>query len=61
MPEGLLLYACTIADIIQEFTGAETLIMGDVTYGACLYLKTFYLILLNTQLYFLKFIIDREL
>lgn len=35
MPEGLLLYACTIADIIQEFTGAETLIMGDVTYGAC--------------------------
>jgi len=35
MPEGLLLYACTIADIIQEFTQAETLIMGDVTYGAC--------------------------
>ena len=35
MPEGLLLYACTIADIIQEFTNAETLIMGDVTYGAC--------------------------
>ncbi|KAL3856870.1 hypothetical protein ACJMK2_011581 [Sinanodonta woodiana] len=34
-PEGLLLYACTIADIIQEFTGADTLIMGDVTYGAC--------------------------
>ncbi|RNA25918.1 diphthamide biosynthesis 1 [Brachionus plicatilis] len=35
MPEGLLLYACTIADIIQDFTQAETLIMGDVTYGAC--------------------------
>lgn len=35
MPEGLLLYACTIADIIQEFTQADTLIMGDVTYGAC--------------------------
>lgn len=34
-PEGLLLFACTIADIIQEFTGAETIIMGDVTYGAC--------------------------
>ncbi|KAK3095287.1 hypothetical protein FSP39_012811 [Pinctada imbricata] len=34
-PEGLLLFACTIADIIQEFTDADTLIMGDVTYGAC--------------------------
>ncbi|KAJ8313027.1 hypothetical protein KUTeg_010400 [Tegillarca granosa] len=34
-PEGLLLYACTIADIIEEFTEADTLIMGDVTYGAC--------------------------
>lgn len=35
MPEGLLLYALTIADIIKKFTGAETVIMGDVTYGAC--------------------------
>lgn len=35
MPEGLLLYATTIADIIEEFTDAETVIMGDVTYGAC--------------------------
>ncbi|XP_076287176.1 diphthamide biosynthesis 1 [Lasioglossum baleicum] len=35
MPEGLLMYATTIADIIEEFTGAETIIMGDVTYGAC--------------------------
>ncbi|XP_033747995.1 2-(3-amino-3-carboxypropyl)histidine synthase subunit 1-like [Pecten maximus] len=34
-PEGLLLFACTIADIIEEFTEADTLIMGDVTYGAC--------------------------
>lgn len=34
-PEGLLIYACVISDIIKEFTGAETLIMGDVTYGAC--------------------------
>ncbi|XP_076434749.1 2-(3-amino-3-carboxypropyl)histidine synthase subunit 1-like [Babylonia areolata] len=34
-PEGLLLYACTIADIIESFTDADTLIMGDVTYGAC--------------------------
>ncbi|XP_076657744.1 diphthamide biosynthesis 1 [Halictus rubicundus] len=35
MPEGLLMYATTIADIIEEFTDAETVIMGDVTYGAC--------------------------
>ena len=34
-PEGLLLFACTLADIIERFTGAETLVMGDVTYGAC--------------------------
>lgn len=33
MPEGLLLFATTISDIIEEFTGAETVIMGDVTYG----------------------------
>lgn len=33
MPEGLLMYATTIADIIEEFTGAETVIMADVTYG----------------------------
>ncbi|XP_043261654.1 2-(3-amino-3-carboxypropyl)histidine synthase subunit 1 [Colletes gigas] len=35
MPEGLLMYATTIADIIEDFTGAETVIMADVTYGAC--------------------------
>ena len=36
MPEGLLLFACTISDIIETFCpGTETLIMGDVTYGAC--------------------------
>ena len=34
-PEGLLLYACAISDIIEQFTGADALIMGDVTYGAC--------------------------
>ncbi|VDI53099.1 Hypothetical predicted protein [Mytilus galloprovincialis] len=34
-PEGLLVFACVIADIIEEFTDADTLIMGDVTYGAC--------------------------
>lgn len=35
MPEGLLLFSTTIADIIKEFTGADSIIMGDVTYGAC--------------------------
>lgn len=35
-PEGLLLFATTISDIITQFCpGSETLIMGDVTYGAC--------------------------
>ncbi|XP_055385829.1 2-(3-amino-3-carboxypropyl)histidine synthase subunit 1 [Condylostylus longicornis] len=35
MPEGLLMYSLTIADIIEHFTDADTVIMGDVTYGAC--------------------------
>ncbi len=34
-PEGLLMYACIISDILGRFAGVETLIMGDVTYGAC--------------------------
>lgn len=33
MPEGLLMYSTTIADIIEDFTEAETVIMADVTYG----------------------------
>lgn len=36
MPEGLLLFATTISDILTQFCpAASTLIMGDVTYGAC--------------------------
>lgn len=35
MPEGLLLFATSISDIIRDFTEADTVIMGDVTYGAC--------------------------
>lgn len=35
MPEGLLMFATTIADIILVMTGADSVIMGDVTYGAC--------------------------
>jgi 2-(3-amino-3-carboxypropyl)histidine synthase len=34
-PEGLLLYACIIADIIKRFANARVSILGDVTYGAC--------------------------
>ena len=35
-PEGLLMFATTISDILTRFCpGTETLIMGDVTYGAC--------------------------
>ena len=34
-PEGLLVYACMIADILQTFASVDTVIMGDVTYGAC--------------------------
>jgi len=30
-----LMYACIISDILEKFVGVETLIMGDVTYGAC--------------------------
>lgn len=29
------MFALTISDIIEEFCQAETIIMGDVTYGAC--------------------------
>ncbi|XP_037665889.1 2-(3-amino-3-carboxypropyl)histidine synthase subunit 1 isoform X2 [Choloepus didactylus] len=35
MPEGLLLFSCTIVDILERFTEAEVMVMGDVTYGAC--------------------------
>jgi len=35
LPEGLTMFATTLADIIEKHTGAETVIMADVTYGAC--------------------------
>ncbi|KAM0719934.1 hypothetical protein Q7P37_004069 [Cladosporium fusiforme] len=36
LPEGLLLFATTISDIITQFCpGTSSTIMGDVTYGAC--------------------------
>jgi 2-(3-amino-3-carboxypropyl)histidine synthase len=34
-PEGLLMFAVPIADILEHATGAEMIILGDVTYGAC--------------------------
>jgi 2-(3-amino-3-carboxypropyl)histidine synthase len=36
MPEGLLMYASVLADIFRAHcSNAETLVLGDVTYGAC--------------------------
>ena len=35
MPEGLTMFATTIADILEKYTDAEIIIMADVTYGAC--------------------------
>ncbi|CAI5756467.1 unnamed protein product [Candida verbasci] len=35
MPEGLLIYSLIISDIIEQFCQVETLVMGDVSYGAC--------------------------
>lgn len=34
-PEGLLMYACVISDILEHFAGCQSVILGDVTYGAC--------------------------
>ncbi len=30
-----MLFACMISDIIKIFTNCNTVILGDVTYGAC--------------------------
>jgi 2-(3-amino-3-carboxypropyl)histidine synthase len=34
-PEGLLMFSLVIADILERFAGVDTIVMGDVTYGAC--------------------------
>ncbi|RXG63208.1 Diphthamide biosynthesis protein 1 [Armadillidium vulgare] len=34
-PEGLMIFCGVIADIIEEWTGAQVIILCDVTYGAC--------------------------
>uniref|UniRef100_A0A1B0C9D6 2-(3-amino-3-carboxypropyl)histidine synthase subunit 1 n=2 Tax=Lutzomyia longipalpis TaxID=7200 RepID=A0A1B0C9D6_LUTLO len=35
LPEGLLVFSLVLCDIIERFTDADVVIMGDVTYGAC--------------------------
>lgn len=35
MPEGLLMFACLLYDIIVNFTNSDVYIMGEATYGAC--------------------------
>ncbi|AMD21070.1 HEL211Cp [Eremothecium sinecaudum] len=35
MPEGLLIYSLVISDILEQFCECETIVMGDVSYGAC--------------------------
>jgi len=35
LPEGLQMFACTLATIFEEFAGVDSVILGDVTYGAC--------------------------
>lgn len=35
MPEGLLIYSLIVSDILEQFCQVETIVMGDVTYGAC--------------------------
>ena len=35
LPEGLLMYGCVLADALRGATGAEVVVMADVTYGAC--------------------------
>ena len=34
-PEGLLMYACLIADILGKWGNTKVIVLGDVTYGAC--------------------------
>lgn len=35
MPEGLLIYSLIVSDILEQFCEVETVVMGDVSYGAC--------------------------
>ena len=35
LPEGLLAYSLLLSDLLTSHTGAEVVVLGDVTYGAC--------------------------
>jgi len=35
LPEGLLLFACPISDLLERFGQVEIFVFADVTYGAC--------------------------
>lgn len=35
LPEGLAMWACALVDLVEQFTSAEAVVLGDVTYGAC--------------------------
>ncbi|KAA8493828.1 2-(3-amino-3-carboxypropyl)histidine synthase subunit 1 [Porphyridium purpureum] len=35
LPEGLLMYASVLGDLLGKHAGVECVVMGDVTYGAC--------------------------
>ena len=35
MPEGLSMWSCALVDLVEQFTEAEAIVLGDVTYGTC--------------------------
>ncbi|GAA97434.1 uncharacterized protein L969DRAFT_94483 [Mixia osmundae IAM 14324] len=35
LPEGLSMWGCALVDLVERFTEAEAIVLGDVTYGAC--------------------------
>lgn len=35
MPDGFMLFSVLLADILETFANCETIILGDITYGAC--------------------------
>ena len=35
LPEGLQMFACTLADILGDHAQCQVVVLGDVTYGAC--------------------------
>lgn len=35
MPDGFMIFSILIADILEKFANCETVILGDITYGAC--------------------------